>query len=419
MGAFSYLYDYLRVFKDVLVHPTQEMNDPDGAFFRGGPQWPHFKWQILARHCRGAITRPVDSEPLPALPEWPFYDLQLFLQQPWAVALPEYREKGIAGLADAADAHAPLSEHAVETAEEGIWCGPIIMHFGHMIADYGMRIAASSRVDPAMPLVLSMPPLRSLTPPPYFWEIIDHLRVDRGRVMLIRKPTRFGRLAVLPQAERPWGRGPSRRHLRLMDEIAMPPSASERDLDFVYVSRARLPEGRFVGESYLDDLLTAAGVTVFHPETVDLHAQLRLYRRARCLIFAEGSALHALQLLGHLGSDVVVLVRRPGWRLAAISLRPRARSLRYLQVVRALVPAMSPTGHVIRRAGVSVLDEEACIAGFRSVGVELGRLWDPEAYAEHRDADIAAWIAHRGAAGPHAYEQAFIQRHLQALRLPA
>src|SRR5260370_14805242 len=189
MGAFSFLYDHLRVFKNILVHPTQEINYPDGAFFRGGPQWPHFKTQIFARHCRGVIARPVDSAPLPALPEWPFYDLKLFLQQPWAKALPEYRETGTAGLADAANAHAPFSNQPIETADEGIWCRPIIMHFGHMVADYGMRIAASSRVDPAMPLVFSMPPLRSLTPPPYFWEIIDHLRVDRVRVMLIRKPT--------------------------------------------------------------------------------------------------------------------------------------------------------------------------------------------------------------------------------------
>src|SRR5713226_189279 len=84
MGAFSFLYDHLRTFRNILVHSTQEMNDPDGAVFRGGPDWPHFKTQIFARHCRGAIARPVDSAPMPALPEWPYYDPQLFLQQPWA-----------------------------------------------------------------------------------------------------------------------------------------------------------------------------------------------------------------------------------------------------------------------------------------------------------------------------------------------
>jgi hypothetical protein len=412
MGVLSFLYDHLRTFENILVHPSQEMRAPDGTFFRGGPEWPHFATQVFARHCRGAIPRPIDSAPLPALPDWPYYDPQVFL----ALFGPEDRRKGIAALADV---HAPLSGAAVERADEGIWCGPIILHFGQMIADFGMRIAASGRIDPAMPLVFTMPPLRDIVPAPYFWEIIDHLGVDRGRVLLVRKPTRFGRLYVLPQAERLFSSGPSRRHLRLMDEITKPSAPSECDLDCVYVSRALLPEGRFAGEPYLDAILTAAGVTVFHPETVDVQAQLRLYRRARRLIFSEGSAMHALQLLGHLESDIAVLARRPGYRLAAANLRPRARSLRYLQAARGLVPTLSPAGHPVHRAGISVLDEAACIAGFRSIGIELAGHWDSRAYAERRDADIAAWLAYREAAGTHPDERAIIERHLRALRLPA
>src|SRR5207244_11081817 len=121
-------------------------------------------------------------------------------------------------------------------------------------------------------------------PLPFFWQIIDHLGVDRRRVMLVRKPTRFGRLSVLPQAERRFGGGPSRRHLRLMDAITAPPSPPDRDLACVFVARARLPNGRFAGESYLDEVMTAAGVTVFHPEQVALSFQFQLYRSARRLI---------------------------------------------------------------------------------------------------------------------------------------
>ena len=60
---------------------------------------------------------------------------------------------------------------------------------------------------------------------------------------------------------------------------------------------------------------------------VRFQTQLQLYRRARVVIFSEGSAVHALQLLGHLDCDVVILVRRPGNQLAAASLEPRVRSL--------------------------------------------------------------------------------------------
>jgi hypothetical protein len=409
----------LRLFKDVLVHPTQEMRDPEGAFFRGGPEWPRFGAQILARHCWGAIPRPIDRKPLPARPEWPYFEPR-FLSVFWPHLgidqrlSPRELEAEISRLAAT---QAPLPGQIFDSVDAGIWCGGISLHFGHMVADFGMRIAGSSRVDPVMPLVFSVPPFRGPEPPAHFWQIIDHLGAERRRVLLIRKPTRFGRLYVLPQAERPFGGGPSRQHLSLMDAITGSESAPERDLECVFVSRARLREGRFAAEAYLDRMLIAAGVTVFHPEAEALRAQLRLYRRARVLIFSEGSALHALQLFGHLDCHVVVLVRRPGNQIAAASLRPRARSVRYLPATRALLYGLTGSGRPDTRAGISVLDEQRCIAGLKSLGINLAPFWDPQAYAECRDADLAAWRDQRRAAQAHPRDRTIVDQQLLALSL--
>jgi Glycosyltransferase 61 len=421
MSVFSFNSERLRSFTDITVHPTQELRPPEGAFFRGGPEWPYFGMQILARHCHGAIPRPVDARPLPARAEWPYFDPQ-FLPAFWphlyGEALPapgDWRRS----LPRLADAHAPTSDQVSDRVDAGIWCGPVILHFGHMVADFAMRIVGSARLGAATPLVFSLPPFRDVAPPPYFWDIVDHLGADRRRVLLLRKPTRFDRLFVLPQAERPGGGAPSRRHLHLMDAITDAQVASGRDIGQVFVSRARLAEGRFAGEAYIEEALTRAGVTIFHPETADLQTQLRLYRQARTLIFSEGSALHALQLLGHLDADIIVLVRRPRRRMAAASLRPRARSLQYLEAVRGLVHGLSRSGRTIRRAGMSVIDEPRLLGGLGRAGIELAPFWDPQAYAERRDADIAGWIAQRRAAGPHPGEQAMIEAQLRALCLQA
>ena len=411
MGAFSFLYDYLRTFENVIVHPAQEMFHPPGTFFRGGPEWPHFAWQTFARHCWGSIPRPVDSKPFSAQPDWPYFDPRLYSDP--QLSSPE-RWRAMRSLADT-EPH--RSDQPVETADTGLWCGPITGHFGHMIADFGMRIASSSRIDATTPLVFSFWPLADAEPPPFFWQILDHLQVDRSRIMLIRKPTRFARLSVLPQAERRHGGGPSRRHLRMMDSIAGPPSRSDRDLACVFVSRARLSKGRFAGEAYLDETLAAAGVTVFHPEAVDLHGQFRLYRRARGLIFSEGSALHALQLLGRLNSDIVVLTRRPRNRLAEASLRPRAPSLRYLRAARALIPGSRPDGQPHPPAGISVLDEQRCLNGMASLGIALAPFWDPKLYAKRRDADIDAWMADRLSSATRPEEREMIEQRLRALSL--
>jgi hypothetical protein len=156
--------------------------------------------QVYARHCWRRMPTPVDSRPHP-------------------------------------------SDQPVESADKGIWCGPISYHFGHMVADFGMRIAGSSLLDETTPLVFSLWDDANAEPPPFFWQIIDHLAIDRSRVLLVSKPTRFGQLSVLPQAERRFAGGPSRRHLELMDAITAPPFRADQDLGYVFVSRAHWPKG--------------------------------------------------------------------------------------------------------------------------------------------------------------------------------
>lgn len=287
-----------------------------------------------------------------------------------------------------------------------------------MVADFGMRIAASSRLDETTPLVFSLSAAPGSEPPPFFWQIIDHFGVDRARVLLIRRATRFEELGVVPQAERRFGGGPGRRHLQLMNAIAAASAPPDRDVACVFVSRGLWPKGRFAGESYLDKVFTDAGVTVFHPETVDLQSQLRLYRRARRLIFSEGSALHALQLLGHIDADVAVLVRRPANRVASASLRPRVRSLRYIRAARGVIYGVTVSGAPQEPGGISVVDERSCIAGLQSIGIDLAGLWDSRSYAAARDDEIAAWIAYRLATASHPGEPAMIEKRLHALSLP-
>jgi Glycosyltransferase 61 len=372
MGALSFLYDYQRRFERVVVHETQSILDRANGFYRGGPDWPHFSTQIFARHCWGMAPRPFDSRPRPA-------------------------------------------ELSLDIAEKGVWCGAVGNHFGHFVADFGMRLAASSLIDSQTPLIFSVQAGEVTTF--FFWQIIDHFKIDRSRIKLISRPTRFDRLSVLPQAERRFGGGPSRRHLAMMDALTAPVARIERDLPAVYVSRARLPHGRFAGESYLDEALADAGVFIFHPEGVDLHVQFETYRRARRLIFSEGSAVHALQLLGHVEADVAVLTRRSFSRIASASLRPRALSLAYMRAMRGLIHGLNALGQPHRAGGVSVLDETRLLAAIARCGVNLTKSWSSRAFAERRDADLAQWLAHREALGAGTKERALVEKQMRALGL--
>ncbi|MFD0934211.1 hypothetical protein ACFQ12_03305, partial [Methylobacterium trifolii] len=146
-------------FRDVVVYPTQAMALAKSlGVVRGGPDWPYFPFQIVLRHCRGPVPIRCDARP-------------------------------------------DATEGPAERAGAGLWCGPVSHHFGHMVADFGMRIAASARFDPDTPLVFSTWDRDGPAPPHFFWEILDHLGVPRGRVRLVARPTRFARLRALPQAE--------------------------------------------------------------------------------------------------------------------------------------------------------------------------------------------------------------------------
>lgn len=374
MGPLLSLRDRQQIFENIVVHPVQELMVPSGTFFRGGPEWPYFHSQVLVRHCRGKIPYAIDRRPRPA-------------------------------------------EGPVESLDRAAWGGPIINHFGHMVADFGMRIAVSGCRDPALPLLFSMATTGRAEPPPFFWQLVEHLGVARDRVILVRRPLRIARLAVLPQAERRFGGGPSAQHLDFMEALAAPSAPPERDIPYVFVSRAMRRKGRFAGEAHLDEALAAAGVMVFHPEKVDLESQLRLYRRARCLIFSEGSAVYGLQLIGRIDADVVVLTRRPRGRIGFSSLRPRVRSLRYLRALRGLLYGLRASGSAEPDTGISILDERRCLDGFAELGIDLARYWDPAAFRERRDSDVAQWVERRMTRPANAREPAAIEARLRALSL--
>ncbi|MFD0934367.1 glycosyltransferase 61 family protein [Methylobacterium trifolii] len=313
----------------------------------------------------------------------------------------------------------PPSAEPQHALDGGVWCGFVDLHYGHMIAEFGMRIVQAAYLDPHLPLVFSLPEGFSLPLPSFFWEIIDVLGVARTRLVFVREPLRVRVLHVYPQAERLYGGGPSARHLDLLDRLFGDKVAVEKDIPCAFVSRALVSRGgQIAGESYLEDVLSRLGVLIIHPEKQTVGAQLALYCRVRRLIFSEGSAVHTLQLIGRIDVDVAVLVRRPRRYLAFASLRPRVRALTYLRAVAGLIRGLGASRRTQRHRGVSVLDEAGLLREFQRIGLDLAPHWDTRTYRARRDDDIRAWIALRKSL-PQRYDEAeFVDLQLAALAIP-
>jgi hypothetical protein len=342
-----------QTFRDVVVVPYSDLLDRwrDGEIHRGGPVWPDWNDRTAARH--GRAGRPVDVRP--------------------------------------ADPEGVLAE-----AGSLAWGGAIADAFGHQVADFSTRLLATVAARPELPITFASRPDLGYadvpSAPAYFSAILEWLGVPAEQVHVITSPTRVAELFVAPQAEQLSGPGPGAPYLDALDALAQERlGRPEPDERLLYVSRAGM-EARFAGERYLEEVLRTAGVSVMRPETVPLADQLRQYRNASDLVFAEGSALHALQLLGRLDADVSVLERRPGTKLAQENLRPRVRSLVYEEVATKLVHGVLPTGRPALPKGLSVADPKMLLEAFARRGVDLWPDWDEGAWSAARDADVLRWV---------------------------
>jgi hypothetical protein len=86
----------------------------------------------------------------------------------------------------------------------------------------------------------------------------------------------------------------------------------------LYMSRLDyLHAGSFYGESEVARQLAAEGFDIIYPERHPLTELVKMLRESSVAVFAEGSAIHALELCGSSIPDVLVISRRPpagGWR---------------------------------------------------------------------------------------------------------
>jgi hypothetical protein len=81
----------------------------------------------------------------------------------------------------------------------------------------------------------------------------------------------------------------------------------------LYISRLDYHHrsGSFYGESAVARQLASEGFEIIYPERHSLTELVTMLRDSRITVFAEGSAIHALELCGSSVPDVLVISRRP------------------------------------------------------------------------------------------------------------
>ena len=255
------------------------------------------------------------------------------------------------------------------------WCGPISPHFGHQVADYGSRVLLSS-LDWRPGFLLWMRKKHKHPPELQPWQrfILNYLNPAGKPVVIESEPISVKNLVVYPQQARMQA-SPTLAHLEALTLLQLQIQPVEV-ADVVYISRSKIAPcttssnlvGAYAGELIFEQILATKGVQVLHPECLSLQEQLRVYRWARSLIVAEGSAQHGLELLGYDQSkNVIVICRRPQKYELQLPLKARFPNAEFVEVPRTFHKA---PGDVPWRA-LAVLEWDRVAQSLNPIGVRL------------------------------------------------
>ena len=159
-------------------------------------------------------------------------------------------------------------------------------------------------------------------------------------------------------------------------------------IPFVYVSRSQ-QRGGILGEAYLERVFEQAGGLAIRPEELPLERQMEIYSGARKLVFCEGSAVHGLQLLGRLPSEVIILKRRDR-PFGTEIFPPRVQALHYTKAgSEELRFDLSPAKNELRSARDKIcVNSEKFLATMDKLGIPISKYWNEKEYCRAAEEDI-------------------------------
>jgi len=220
------------------------------------------------------------------------------------------------GLHDIAEPRAPTPAELADAPlveEPALYAGAFNSHFGHMLAEGIHRLWAAA-VDPTLagrPVVFQTRAGRTEEPMPWLAEVLEQFGITTDQLLFVNTPTRFAELHVPKQGRTLGGAMPIPDYPALfpIQPIARDPYAPAN----LYVSRRlHMYSGSYLGETWVEHVLAKSGFEILYPETVPLASTLRKLVSAKRIVFCEGSAIHHLELTGHVDARVFVIGRRRG-----------------------------------------------------------------------------------------------------------
>ena len=218
------------------------------------------------------------------------------------------------GVVDRLELHPPEAEGEMPVhSGPTLYAGPYFGHFGHGVAEGLHRLWAARHFAEFHDARIVFQAMVGAVRRPWFDAMLDLIGIPPERVLLLDHVARFEELHIPAQGRALGGALLLPDYLSLfpLAPIAVPADAPRR----LYVSRSRhTHSGIYLGETLVERVLEQAGFTIVHPQDLTVRVLAGLLRGAETIVFAEGSAIHNLELTGPVDARVMVIGRRDGTR---------------------------------------------------------------------------------------------------------
>ncbi|MFG1230224.1 glycosyltransferase 61 family protein [Xanthobacter wiegelii] len=289
---------------------------------------------------------------------------------------------------------------SINLSGQFIYGGPIYNHFGHFMSEMVHRIVRARRIwgGGKVLFVTSKGASNSKNSLPYYIrDILKFLDLTSDEYEIVSEDCVVEDLLVV-EAGSDFGGGPK---VGYVDELAAWGAgrfSADKDAPRrLFVSRSGIKQGGiFLGESYLEDWLSSAGFTAFHPEKFSFSDQIEAYRSAESIIFSEGSACHGVELLGasSLGRTLILNRRHSHEEIFARVLRPRSAEFQShvigSDLGTALVRAESKIP--LYEFSVSLIDPDLITKIIDEFGYPVPDRFDINQYSQAAEADLYSYI---------------------------
>ncbi len=200
-----------------------------------------------------------------------------------------------------------------------IYGGPFYPHFGHALTESIHRLwAFDSSVHDGIVFAVSIRAntnLTNYTPPQWFIQILKILEIPLGKCIWVTHDCTFQNL-IIPEPGSELSLGPKKWYRSYLEKL------QQRIWELTSHLRIDKPEklflgrthirfsGNIAGSEFFETLLVDEGYVSLKPENYDVLEQLAYIINAQKIIFSEGSAIHILELMNYLDTEIACIPRR-------------------------------------------------------------------------------------------------------------